>query len=108
MQLPKKHGRGGQSAVRFARLREEKRHNYIRKVAELATQHFIYDNMPNVKGLVIAGSANLKNDLQNSDLFDKRLSNIVLTSLDVNYGFENGLNQAITLSADALGSVKFL
>ena len=25
--LPKKHGRGGQSALRFARLREEKRHN---------------------------------------------------------------------------------
>lgn len=30
--LPKKHGRGGQSAVRFARLRLEKRHNYVRKV----------------------------------------------------------------------------
>lgn len=29
--LPKKHGRGGQSALRFARLREEKRHNYVRK-----------------------------------------------------------------------------
>ncbi|PIK55867.1 putative eukaryotic peptide chain release factor subunit 1 [Apostichopus japonicus] len=26
--LPKKHGRGGQSALRFARLRMEKRHNY--------------------------------------------------------------------------------
>lgn len=39
--LPKKHGRGGQSAVRFARLRLEKRHNYLRKVAELATQYFI-------------------------------------------------------------------
>ena len=39
--LPKKHGRGGQSALRFARLRLEKRHNYIRKVAELATQFFI-------------------------------------------------------------------
>lgn len=36
--LPKKHGRGGQSALRFARLREEKRHNYVRKVAELAVQ----------------------------------------------------------------------
>ena len=35
--LPKKHGRGGQSAVRFARIREEKRHNYVRKVCELAT-----------------------------------------------------------------------
>jgi peptide chain release factor subunit 1 len=30
--LPKKHGRGGQSALRFARLRMEKRHNYVRKV----------------------------------------------------------------------------
>ena len=29
--LPKKHGRGGQSALRFARLRLEKRHNYLRK-----------------------------------------------------------------------------
>ena len=31
--LPKKHGRGGQSALRFARLRLEKRHNYVRKVS---------------------------------------------------------------------------
>ena len=30
--LPKKHGRGGQSAARFARLRLEKRKNYVRKV----------------------------------------------------------------------------
>lgn len=39
--LPKKHGRGGQSALRFARLRLEKRHNYIRKVGELCTQFFV-------------------------------------------------------------------
>lgn len=39
--LPKKHGRGGQSALRFARLRLEKRHNYLRKVAELAVTYFI-------------------------------------------------------------------
>jgi len=108
VQLPKKHGRGGQSAVRFARLREEKRHNYIRKVAELSVQHFITDDKPNIKGIVIAGSANLKNDLQNSELFDKRLNSIVLASLDVSYGFDNGLSQAITLAADALANVKFV
>lgn len=34
-------GRGGQSALRFARLRMEKRHNYVRKVAETAVQLFI-------------------------------------------------------------------
>lgn len=31
--LPKKHGRGGQSALRFARLRLEKRQNYVRRSA---------------------------------------------------------------------------
>lgn len=36
--LPKKHGRGGQSALRFARLRMEKRHNYVRKVIYLAIE----------------------------------------------------------------------
>lgn len=39
--LPKKHGRGGQSAARFSRLRDEARHNYVRKVSELAVQYFI-------------------------------------------------------------------
>lgn len=53
--LPKKHGRGGQSALRFARLRMEKRHNYVRKVAELATQIFITNDRPNVAGLVLSG-----------------------------------------------------
>ncbi len=77
--------------MRFARIREEKRHNYVRKVAELATQHFITNNLPNAVGLVIAGSASLKNDLQNSDLFDKRLNNIVLASLDIAYGMDQGL-----------------
>ena len=41
-------------------------------------------------------------------MFDKRLNGIVLASLDVSYGFDNGLNQAITLAADALTNVKFV
>lgn len=84
--------------MRFARIREEKRHNYVRKVAELATQHFITNDLPNVKGIVIAGSANLKTDLQNSDLFDKRLNNVVLASIDIAYGMDQGLQNAITLA----------
>lgn len=108
VQLPKKHGRGGQSSVRFARIREEKRHNYLRKVAELTQFHFITDDKPNVVGLILAGSANFKNELQQSDLFDKRLLPIVAKVVDVSYGGENGLSQAITLAADALSNVKFV
>jgi peptide chain release factor subunit 1 len=107
--LPKKHGRGGQSALRFARLRLEKRHNYVRKVAELATQLFVPDGQrPNVQGLVLAGSADFKTELMRSDLFDQRLQKIVIKMVDVSYGGENGFNQAIELSADALSNVKLM
>eukprot|EP00470_Lotharella_oceanica_P000490 CAMPEP_0170168018 /NCGR_PEP_ID=MMETSP0040_2-20121228/1222_1 /TAXON_ID=641309 /ORGANISM="Lotharella oceanica, Strain CCMP622" /LENGTH=463 /DNA_ID=CAMNT_0010406177 /DNA_START=46 /DNA_END=1437 /DNA_ORIENTATION=+ len=106
--LPKKHGRGGQSALRFARLRLEKRHNYVRKVAEMATQFFISNDKPNVSGLVLAGSAEFKQKLSGSDLFDSRLSAIVTKIVDVSYGGENGFNQAIELAQDALANVKYV
>lgn len=108
VELPKKHGRGGQSALRFARLRLEKRHNYVRKVAESAVNAFISADQPNVAGLVLAGSAEFKNQLQTSDLFDPRLAAIVVKVVDVSYGGENGFNQAIELSAEALANVKFV
>eukprot|EP00026_Physarum_polycephalum_P005110 Phypoly_transcript_05138.p1 GENE.Phypoly_transcript_05138~~Phypoly_transcript_05138.p1 ORF type:complete len:461 (+),score=81.94 Phypoly_transcript_05138:31-1383(+) len=106
--LPKKHGRGGQSALRFARLRLEKRHNYLRKVAELAVQFFITNDRPNVSGLIVAGSADFKSELSSSDMFDQRLRAVVLKIVDVSYGGDNGFNQAIELSAEVLQNVKFI
>lgn len=124
--LPKKHGRGGQSALRFARLRDEKRHNYVRKVSELAVQHFITTDKVNVTGLVLAGSADFKTELSTSDMFDQRLAAKVIKVVDVSYGGENGFNQvrssvrfprqhslirprqAIELAAESLANVKFV
>merc|ERR1719310_2769183 len=109
--LPKKHGRGGQSALRFARLRLEKRHNYIRKVGELATQMFIPNGeKPNIKGLIVAGSAEFKQALTtDQDLFDQRLADIIIPPLlDISYGGEMGFNQAIELASETLRNVKFI
>ncbi|AFZ79791.1 eukaryotic peptide chain release factor, putative [Theileria equi strain WA] len=106
--LPKKHGRGGQSALRFARLRLEKRHNYIRKVAENAVLMFITNDKPNVTGLILAGNADFKNDLAASDMFDQRLAAKVLKIVDVSYGGENGFQQAIELASECLSNVKFV
>jgi peptide chain release factor subunit 1 len=106
--LPKKHGRGGQSALRFSRLRDEKRHNYVRKVAEQMSTLFITAAKPNVAGLILAGSAEFKNDLAKSDLFDARLRPLILKIVDVSYGDFNGFNQAIELASDVLGNVRFI
>lgn len=106
--LPKKHGRGGQSALRFARLRTEKRHNYIRKVAETAVQLYISNDRANVEGLILAGSADFKTELSKSDMFDPRLQVKILKIVDISYGGENGFNQAIELAAEVLSHVKFI
>jgi peptide chain release factor subunit 1 len=106
--LPKKHAKGGQSSVRFARLRMEARHNYIRKVAEYAVVHFISNNVCNVKGIIMAGSADFKTELSRSDLFDQRLLKCVIQIVDISYGGHAGFNQAIQLSAEAMSNVRFI
>lgn len=106
--LPKKHGRGGQSALRFARLRMEKRHNYVRKVAEVAAQLFLTNDKPNVSGLILAGSADFKKELGCSDMFDKRLREKIIKTVDISYGNEKGFDEAIKLSSDLLTNVKLV
>merc|ERR1712021_320210 len=106
--LPKKHGRGGQSALRFARLRLEKRHNYVRKVAEMAAQLLITEDKVNCTGIILAGSADFKTELSQSDMFDPRLQGKIIKLVDVSYGGENGFNQAIELAAESLANVKFI
>lgn len=101
--LPKKHGRGGQSSVRFARLRVEKRQAYVKKVSEVCTSLFLTNSSPNVEGIILAGHSDLKNEL--SAIIDPRLK--VIKAVDTNYGGKNGLNQAIELCEDVLKDVKF-
>lgn len=80
----------------------------MRKIAELAVQNYITNDKVNVAGLVLAGSADFKNDLNQSDMFDQRLQAKVIKVVDVSYGGENGFNQAIELAAETLSSVKFI
>ena len=89
-------------------LRDEKRHNYVHKVAELAVQNFITDDKANVSGLILAGSADFKTDLMKSDLFDQRLQAKVLKVVDISHGGEHGFNQAIDLAAETLTGVKLV
>jgi len=61
-----------------------------------------------VTGLVLAGSADFKTELSQSDIFDLRLAAKIIKIVDVSYGGENGFNQAIELASEALSNVKFV
>ncbi len=105
VQLPKKQAKGGQSAPRFQRLRLLAGDAYVKKAAETATRCFISNNIPNVKGLILAGSAQFKEKLATSPDFDSRLRLKILGTLDISYGMTSGLQQAIGLSADMIKDV---
>lgn len=74
----------------------------------MATQTFITNDKPNIRGLVLAGSADFKNELYQSDMFDQRLKPKVIKVVDVSYGGENGFNQAVELAQECLSNVKFV
>jgi peptide chain release factor subunit 1 len=106
--LPRKHCRGGQSKVRFDRIRLEKRHNYIREITECSVDHFIENDRPNITGLILAGSADIKYEVFKSDLLDIRLKPLILKTVDINYGGEIGLHEAITSSSEVLKNLKYI
>lgn len=110
VELPNKHGRGGQSAPRFQRLRLEKRAAYVKKVSELATAHFLAEDegRARVSGLVLAGAAEMKEELLASHKLHPKVNALLLRTVAVSAGGEAGLAQAIELSADALGGVKLV
>lgn len=74
----------------------------------MAVQVFIQNDKPIITGLVLAGSADFKHELNTSNMFDPRLNSKVIKMVDVSYGGENGLNQAIELSQESLQNVKFV
>jgi peptide chain release factor subunit 1 len=107
--LPKKHGRGGQSAPRFERLRREAIHNYLSKVAENAKSVYINNQqhgLANVDGFILSGSANLKQELVKSELLGLQIQNKILRIVDVSYGGDNGLQETLRLCTDLFADIK--
>jgi len=109
--LPKKHGKGGQSKERFARLRQEAIDLWIKTVAEKANDYFLSSNREKVlvNGIIIAGSANLKQQLfgDASKLMDYRLASRILNVVDVQYGSTAGLLEAIDKTKKLFQNVRF-
>ena len=71
--LQKRQSKGGQSQNRIARLAEETRDTYIKRVIEKINSLFINENKSNIIGLLIAGPSELPMKVSNSELIDYRL-----------------------------------
>ncbi|MCL4158957.1 UNVERIFIED_CONTAM: hypothetical protein GTU68_000156 [Idotea baltica] len=92
--------------MRFARQREEMRKNFLIQVCERATTIYLTEDKPNVCGLVLAGQAQFKDELEKSPHLDHRLRAIVKLTVTVAYGEYHGLDEAIRLSSEILGNLR--
>jgi len=93
--LPKKHNFSGRKAIRFGRIRNEKRKNYTCKISETAAQCFISNEKVNVNGIILANVVEFSTELHLADVFDPVSWSFF--SFIIFYGGEIGFNQAIEL-----------
>lgn len=97
--LPKKHGRGGQSAPRFGRLRDLARGLWVSIVAKQLNLAFTDKSTGNVNvaGIVLCGSGELKQQLYlRTNILDDRVHAAIMPTLvDLQYGGQAGIQEAI-------------
>lgn len=84
VELQKRQGRGGFSAARIGRIRDEKEDKYVREVATMIVNSYMKENNTkyNCVGLVICGPSELKHKVMKEDLFVQYFNNKVMKVLD--------------------------
>ncbi len=103
----KKHRKGGQSSVRYARLRLEAIDRYLKRVADEMKQFFIEDAKYELKGVIIGGPGQIKD--KTVDYFDQRLKDKVVGIKDLGYGGdEGGVNELVANSEDILEGIAIM
>jgi len=103
----KKHRKGGQSSVRFARLREEAIHKFMLRISEDLKDIFIEDPEFELKGVILGGPGVAKDQLVPN--LDHRLRDKVVAIKDIGYGGDiSGINELVALSQDVLEGVALL
>jgi peptide chain release factor subunit 1 len=98
--VPGKTKAGGQSAARFARVREGLLHDFLKKVGEVANAQF--KDMRDLKGIIIGGSGPIKETFADGDFLDHQLKKKVLGIIPTAYMGEHGLHELVERSEETI------
>jgi len=98
--VPGKQKKGGQSAARFARIREGIVKEFYRRVAEAIKGEFF--DMPRLGGLLIGGPGPSKEDFLKEGHLITALKEKILAIKDIGYADEFGLELLVEASRDVL------
>ncbi len=89
--------KGGQSAARFARIREETIEKYYQRVGEAMD---VFLEMKNLQGVIIGGPGPVKEDFVKAKFYNYQLK--ILGVVDTGYADEPGLKELMEKSGEVL------
>ena len=101
-EVPGKMKAGGQSAPRFARLREGATKEHYKKVAEYMKEEFL--KLEGLKGIIIGGPGVTVNDFMGHDYLTGDLKKKIIGTKDLSYTEEFGLQELLEKSEDILAT----
>jgi len=104
--IPGKHRAGGQSAVRFQRLREAKVHEYYKRLGEHANETFL--QIPELKGIIIGGPGPTKQDFEKGEYLQYTLKDKIIATIDTAYTGEQGIEEVVEHAPEILRRIRYI
>ncbi|WP_165074307.1 peptide chain release factor aRF-1, partial [Methanogenium sp. MK-MG] len=108
--VPGKQRKGGQSAMRFQRLRLIAINEFYKKVADRATDVFMAepDFYNRFKGVLIGGPTPTKDEFASGEYLHHELQKRIIGLFDVSYTNESGLSELVDNAQEALRGVEVM
>lgn len=100
-EVPGKFKAGGQSAQRFARIREEAYKDHFKKIADYMKDQFLPLGN-NLQGIILGGPGTTVQDFLNKDYLTGDLKKKILGNKDLSYTGEDGLQELLDKCQDLL------
>lgn len=99
--IPPKHSAGGQSQRRFERIREERVHDFFKRLGIRANEAFLPIG-DELEGIIIGGPGDAREKFEEGNFLDYRLQKKVVANIPLSYTEEQGVRELIIKAEDLL------
>jgi peptide chain release factor subunit 1 len=97
--VPGKHGKGGQSQLRFERITEILAQDWFKKIAEMMNEVF---RDPKIKAIIAGGPGPTKYSFMNEDYLSNEVKAKIKGSIDTSYTDEFGIKEVADRSSEVI------
>ncbi len=99
--IPPKHSAGGQSQRRFERIREERVHDFFKRLGKRANEALL-PLEGELEGIIIGGPGDAREKFEEGNFLDYRLQKKIIANIPLSYTEEQGVRELVMKAEDLL------